>query len=78
MDRIICGDVGFGKTEAALRAALVVVLSGKQVCLLVPTTLLAQQHGQTFSNRFSDWPINVEVLSRFQTKKETEKGGIEM
>ena len=73
MDRIVCGDVGFGKTEAALRAALVVVLSGKQVCLLVPTTLLAQQHGQTFSNRFSDWPINIEVLSRFQSKKETEK-----
>jgi transcription-repair coupling factor (superfamily II helicase) len=69
MDRIVCGDVGFGKTEVALRAAFVAVLGGKQVALLVPTTLLAQQHGQTFRDRFADWPVRVEVLSRFQTAR---------
>ena len=67
MDRVVCGDVGFGKTEVALRAAFVAVLGGKQVALLVPTTLLAQQHGQTFRDRFADWPVRVEVLSRFQS-----------
>lgn len=67
MDRVICGDVGFGKTEVALRATFAAVHGGKQVAILVPTTLLAQQHGQTFRDRFADWPVRVEVLSRFQT-----------
>jgi len=70
MDRVVCGDVGFGKTEVALRASFGAVHSGKQVAVLVPTTLLAQQHGQNFSDRFADWPIRVEVLSRFQTAKQ--------
>jgi transcription-repair coupling factor (superfamily II helicase) len=65
MDRVVCGDVGFGKTEVALRASFVAVQGGKQVAILVPTTLLAQQHGQTFGDRFADWPVRVEVLSRF-------------
>ncbi len=67
MDRIVCGDVGFGKTEVALRATFAVVHGGKQVAVLVPTTLLAQQHGQNFRDRFADWPVRVEVLSRFQS-----------
>ncbi|MEM9058497.1 MAG: transcription-repair coupling factor, partial [Pseudomonadota bacterium] len=71
MDRVVCGDVGFGKTEVALRAAFVAVQAGKQVALLVPTTLLAQQHTQTFQDRFADWPVRVESLSRFQSAKET-------
>lgn len=71
MDRLICGDVGFGKTEVALRAAFVAAMSGAQVAILAPTTLLAQQHYQTFSDRFADWPINVEVLSRFRTARES-------
>jgi transcription-repair coupling factor (superfamily II helicase) len=66
MDRVVCGDVGFGKTEVALRAAFVAVQGGKQVAVLVPTTLLAQQHYQTFADRFADWPIKVELLSRFR------------
>jgi transcription-repair coupling factor (superfamily II helicase) len=70
MDRVICGDVGFGKTEVALRAAFVAVQAGKQVAVLVPTTLLAQQHLTTFSDRFADWPVRVESLSRFRTHKE--------
>ncbi len=70
MDRVVCGDVGFGKTEVALRAAFVAATAGKQVALLVPTTLLAQQHYQNFRDRFADWPIRVEVLSRFKSKKE--------
>ena len=70
MDRIVCGDVGFGKTEVALRASFVAVHGGKQVVVLVPTTLLAQQHGQTFRDRFADWPVRVEVLSRFQGTRE--------
>ena len=70
MDRVVCGDVGFGKTEVALRAAFVAVQAGKQVVVLVPTTLLAQQHYQTFSDRFADWPVRVESLSRFRTTKE--------
>ena len=57
MDRLICGDVGFGKTEVALRAAFVAVMDGKQVAVLVPTTLLAEQHFQNFSDRFADWPV---------------------
>ena len=67
MDRVICGDVGFGKTEVALRASFAAVQGGRQVAVLVPTTLLAQQHAQTFSDRFADWPIKVESLSRFRT-----------
>jgi len=71
MDRIICGDVGFGKTEVALRATFVAVEAGYQVAVLVPTTLLAQQHYQTFADRFSSWPVQVETLSRFRDKKDT-------
>ena len=65
MDRVICGDVGFGKTEVSMRAAFIAVQSGKQVAVLVPTTLLAQQHYQNFRDRFADWPVRVEVMSRF-------------
>jgi transcription-repair coupling factor (superfamily II helicase) len=68
MDRLVCGDVGFGKTEVALRAAFIAVSNNRQVAILVPTTLLAQQHYRTFADRFADWPINVEVLSRFQNQ----------
>lgn len=67
MDRLVCGDVGFGKTEVALRAAFMAAQNGKQVAVLVPTTLLAQQHFETFRDRFADWPIKVEGLSRFKT-----------
>jgi transcription-repair coupling factor (superfamily II helicase) len=70
MDRVVCGDVGFGKTEVALRAAFAAVQAGKQVAVLVPTTLLAQQHYQTFQDRFADWPIKVESLSRFRSTKQ--------
>ncbi|HEV8246052.1 MAG TPA: transcription-repair coupling factor, partial [Polyangiaceae bacterium] len=70
MDRLVCGDVGFGKTEVALRAAFLNTLSGRQVAMLCPTTVLAQQHFQTFSNRFQDWPLTVRALSRFQSKTE--------
>src|SRR5256884_3955339 len=70
MDRLICGDVGHGKTEVALRAAAKAVFDGKQVAILVPTTLLASQHGQTFRERFANYPVRVEVLSRFLTAKE--------
>ena len=73
MDRVVCGDVGFGKTEVAMRAAFAVAHSGKQVAMLVPTTLLAQQHYQNFSDRFADWPLRVEVLSRFRTKSESDQ-----
>jgi len=69
-DRLVCGDVGFGKTEVALRAAFVALMNEKQVALLVPTTLLAEQHFQTFSDRFADWPIKIAELSRFRTGKE--------
>jgi transcription-repair coupling factor (superfamily II helicase) len=71
MDRIVCGDVGFGKTEVALRAAFVAVQAGYQVAVLVPTTLLAQQHYQTFADRFSEWPVQVDYLSRFRNTRET-------
>jgi transcription-repair coupling factor (superfamily II helicase) len=71
MDRVVCGDVGFGKTEVALRAAFVAVQAGRQVALLVPTTLLAQQHFSTFSDRLADWPVRVELLSRFRTGRQT-------
>jgi transcription-repair coupling factor (superfamily II helicase) len=70
MDRVICGDVGFGKTEVAMRAAFIAVQSGKQVAILVPTTLLAQQHYQNLRDRFADWPVRVEVMSRFVSPKQ--------
>ncbi|AFN78574.1 transcription-repair coupling factor [Stutzerimonas nitrititolerans] len=70
MDRLVCGDVGFGKTEVAMRAAFIAVHSGKQVAVLVPTTLLAQQHYNSFRDRFADWPVKVEVMSRFKSAKE--------
>ena len=73
MDRLICGDVGYGKTEVALRAACKVVLEGKQAAVLVPTTLLAQQHFQTFSMRFASFPVRVEMLSRFRSHQEQKK-----
>lgn len=73
MDRVICGDVGFGKTEVAMRAAFLAVQTGKQVGVLVPTTLLAQQHHVNFLNRFADLPIQIELLSRFVTPKEQKK-----
>jgi transcription-repair coupling factor (superfamily II helicase) len=72
MDRLVCGDVGFGKTEVAMRAAFVAVHAGWQVAVLVPTTLLAQQHYQNFRDRFADWPVRVEQLSRFRAKKDLE------
>jgi len=70
MDRLVCGDVGFGKTEVAMRAAFLAVQGGKQVAVLVPTTLLAQQHFDNLSDRFADWPVRIESLSRFRTAKE--------
>jgi transcription-repair coupling factor (superfamily II helicase) len=73
MDRVVCGDVGFGKTEVALRAAFAAATAGAQVALLVPTTLLAQQHYQNFRDRLADWPLRVEVLSRFRSKRETDE-----
>ena len=69
MDRLVCGDVGFGKTEVAMRAAFLAVQNNKQVAVLVPTTLLAQQHYESFKDRFADWPIRIEVLSRFGSNK---------
>lgn len=73
MDRLVCGDVGFGKTEVAMRAAFVAVQNSRQVAVLVPTTLLAQQHYESFKDRFADWPVRVEVLSRFGTSKSHSK-----
>jgi transcription-repair coupling factor (superfamily II helicase) len=73
MDRLVCGDVGFGKTEVAVRAAFKAVQDGKQVAMLVPTTILAQQHHETFSRRLERFPVNVEVLSRFRTRAEQRK-----
>ena len=70
MDRLVCGDVGFGKTEVAIRAAFKAVTAGKQVAVLCPTTLLAQQHGETFAERYRDFPVRVEVISRFRTPAE--------
>jgi transcription-repair coupling factor (superfamily II helicase) len=70
MDRLVCGDVGFGKTEVALRAAFCAVAGGRQVAVLCPTTLLCEQHFQTFSDRFADWPVRIAELSRFKTAKE--------
>ena len=71
MDRLVCGDVGFGKTEVALRAAFIAVTGGKQVAILVPTTLLAEQHFQNFSDRFAEWPVKIAEFSRFRSAKET-------
>jgi transcription-repair coupling factor (superfamily II helicase) len=73
MDRLVCGDVGFGKTEVAMRAAFIAVQNDRQVVVLVPTTLLAQQHYENFKDRFADWPVQIEVLSRFKTAKEVEQ-----
>ena len=70
MDRLVCGDVGFGKTEVALRASFVAVMGGKQVAILAPTTLLAEQHVATWKDRFADWPVRIVELSRFKTNKE--------
>jgi transcription-repair coupling factor (superfamily II helicase) len=85
MDRIVCGDVGFGKTEVAMRAAFVAVHAGKQVAVLAPTTLLVQQHLANFRDRFADWPVRIEGLSRFGSTKETqatieglEKGSVDI
>ena len=71
MDRLICGDVGFGKTEVAMRASFIAVQNGKQVCVLVPTTLLAGQHFETFKDRFAEFPFNIELLSRFRSSKDS-------
>ncbi|MBW9274816.1 MAG: transcription-repair coupling factor [Candidatus Thiodiazotropha sp. (ex. Lucinisca nassula)] len=73
MDRVVCGDVGFGKTEVAMRAAFMATQGNKQIAVLVPTTLLAQQHYQNFADRFADWPVKVESLSRFRTGKQQQK-----
>lgn len=73
MDRLICGDVGYGKTEVAMRAAFIAVDNNRQVAILVPTTLLAEQHLHTFRERFADYPVRVEMLSRFRSRKEQEK-----
>lgn len=70
MDRLVCGDVGFGKTEVAIRATFLAVQNHKQVALLVPTTLLAEQHYQNFKNRFANWPVTIELLSRFRSSKQ--------
>ena len=70
MDRLLCGDVGFGKTEVAMRAAFLCVQNFKQVAVLVPTTLLAQQHGERFEDRFANWPVSIEVISRFKSAKQ--------
>src|SRR5207253_7685735 len=73
MDRLICGDVGFGKTEVAIRAAFKAVMDGRQVAVLVPTTVLAQQHFNTFRERMADYPIRIEQLSRFRSRAEQGK-----
>lgn len=78
MDRLVCGDVGFGKTEVAMRAAFIAVHGGKQVGVLVPTTLLAQQHYNSFRDRFADWPVRVEVMSRFKSAKEVQSAIAEL
>ncbi|MGE6791882.1 transcription-repair coupling factor [Pseudomonas guineae] len=78
MDRLVCGDVGFGKTEVAMRAAFIAVHGGKQVAVLVPTTLLAQQHYNSFRDRFADWPVKVEVMSRFKSAKEVSEAMLQL
>ena len=74
MDRLVCGDVGFGKTEVAVRAAFAVAVNGKQVLMLAPTTILAEQHWNTFRERFRDFPVRVEMVSRFRAPKEVKAG----
>ena len=74
MDRLLVGDVGYGKTEVAVRAAFKAVQAGKQVAVLVPTTILAEQHGRTFRERLADYPVRIEVLSRFRSARETRRG----
>ena len=74
MDRLLVGDVGYGKTEVAVRAAFKAVQGGKQVAVLVPTTILAEQHGRTFIERLADFPVTIEVLSRFRTAQGAEGG----
>lgn len=78
MDRLVCGDVGFGKTEVAMRAAFLAVHGGRQVAVLVPTTLLAQQHYNSFKDRFADWPVKVEVMSRFKSAKDIKAAAQEL
>ncbi|QQS16311.1 MAG: transcription-repair coupling factor [Neisseriales bacterium] len=78
MDRLICGDVGFGKTEVALRATFIAVMNGYQVCVLVPTTLLAEQHYQVFCDRFTAWPVRITELSRFRSKKVTHQALLDL
>lgn len=73
MDRLVCGDVGFGKTEVAMRAAFLAISNNKQVAILVPTTLLAQQHFENFRDRFANWPVNIEMISRFRSAKEQQQ-----
>ena len=73
MDRLVCGDVGFGKTEVAVRAAFAVAVNGKQVLVLCPTTILAEQHWNTFRDRYRDFPLNVEMVSRFRKPAETKQ-----
>src|SRR5699024_8077262 len=70
IDRLLCGDVGYGKTEVAIRAIFKAVIEGKQAAILVPTTILAQQHFQTMLERFQDFPLNIELMSRFRTRKQ--------
>ena len=69
MDRLICGDAGFGKTEVALRAAFIAVMDGRQVAMLVPTTVLAEQHWNTLRKRFKDYPVRIEMVSRFRNAR---------
>ena len=69
MDRLVCGDVGFGKTEVAVRAAFAVAVNGKQTLMLVPTTVLAEQHWNTFRERYRDFPVRVEMVSRFRSRR---------
>lgn len=85
MDRLVCGDVGFGKTEVAIRAAFKAVDNGKQVAVLVPTTILAYQHAKTFRERLKDFPVTVDYVNRFRTAKEKrttleglEKGNVDI
>ena len=73
MDRLLCGDVGYGKTEVAIRAAFKAVLEGKQVAVLVPTTILAQQHFETFRERMQEYPVEIQMMSRFRTPKQVKK-----
>ena len=70
MDRVVCGDVGFGKTEIAIRAAFKAAMNGKQTVIMVPTTVLAQQHYERFSERMKNYPVTIELLSRLSTGKE--------